>query len=85
MIYTLTVSSQGQIVIPSQVRKKLGIKSGDTLIASVTSSVGGPEIRLKPGSADWVRRLAGSATGVYGDVKDYVAQERRTWDNDTST
>ena len=80
MTYTLTVSSQGQVVIPNQMRKLAGIKPGDKLTASVSHTIGGLEIRLKPKSIDWVRRLAGTATGVYGDVNKYIDHERASWD-----
>lgn len=80
MIYTLTVSSQGQVLLPVQMRKIAGIRPGDKLTASVARTVGGVEIRLKPGSIDWVRRLAGTATGFYGDVDKYIEHERASWD-----
>ena len=80
MTYTLTVSSQGQIVIPATLRKLLDLKPGDKIIASTLKTVGGTEIRLKPGSIDWVRRLAGSAKGIYGDVNKYIEHERNSWD-----
>lgn len=80
MTYTLTVSSQGQVIIPSSLRKTVGIKPGDKLTASVYSSMGGLEIRLKPGSVDWIRRLAGTATGMYGNVDKYIEHERASWD-----
>lgn len=80
MTYTLTVSSQGQVIIPSHLRKAVGIKPGDKLTASVSNSMGSLEIRLKPGSIDWVRRLAGTATGLYGDVDKYIKHERTSWD-----
>lgn len=84
MTYTLTVSSQGQIIIPSRLRKTVGIKPGDKLTASVSNSMGSLEIRLKPGSADWIRRLAGSATGLYGDIDKYIERERASWDRSKS-
>lgn len=79
MTYTLTVSSQGQVVLPVQMRKLAGIRPGDKVMASISQTVGGIEIRLKPGSVDWVRRVAGTATGYYGDVDKYIDRERASW------
>ena len=67
-------------MIPAMFRKIAGFKPGDKIIASILQTVGGTEIRLKPGSVDWVRRLAGTAKGVYGDVEKYIEHERNSWD-----
>lgn len=61
-------------------RRELGIKPGEKVTATIVQTVGGAEIRIKPGSVDWVRRLAGSATGIYGDVDKYIEHERASWD-----
>ncbi len=42
---TLVVSGRGQITLPAQLRRRLGIKSGDVLILEDRGS----EIVLKPG------------------------------------
>lgn len=80
MTYTLTVSSQGQVVLPVRMRKIAGIRPGDKLTASISQTVSGVEIRIKPGSIDWVRRLAGTAMGFYGNVDKYIDHERASWD-----
>lgn len=80
MIYTLTVSSQGQVIIPSQIRKSTGIKPGSKLHLSVTQTPIGPQIRLTPEVSDWTKRFAGSATGLYGDINKYISNERNSWD-----
>ncbi|MCP9861509.1 MULTISPECIES: AbrB/MazE/SpoVT family DNA-binding domain-containing protein [unclassified Cyanobium] len=40
----LTVSSQGQITLPAEMRRHLGIEPGDAVIVEVC----GGELRLKP-------------------------------------
>ena len=49
-----TVSSKGQVVIPSDVRKKLGLTQGSTLRFLVEAD----SVRLLPAASD-VRRLKG--------------------------
>ncbi len=52
--YAATVSSKGQVVIPSDVRKKLGLTQGSVL----RFVEDGDNVRLLPAAAD-VRRLKG--------------------------
>lgn len=51
---TATVSSKGQVVIPADVRRKLGLTQGSTLRFRVE----GDSVRLLPAAGD-VRRLKG--------------------------
>lgn len=80
MNVTLTVSSQGQVVIPKKVRDRVGIKPGGKLLLTVTETATGPEIKLKPNPISWARRLAGTAKGIYGDVEEYIDKERNSWE-----
>ena len=36
----------------------------------------------KPNKINWTRRVAGIASGVYGDVDKYIEKERASWDKD---
>ena len=82
MTYVLTVSSQGQIVIPSKVRQAMGLAGGTKVklrldkTRRITSAV------IEPEKIDWVARTAGIAKGVYGDVDKYIENERKSWDKD---
>lgn len=52
-------TSKGQIVIPSALRKKYGIKAGTRIIVSDT----GDSIRLTPVTDQYLRSLQGSFAG----------------------
>jgi len=54
-MFTCTVTSKGQIVIPSQIRKRLNIKSGTKLYVQDT----GFEINMKPVTPDYLDAVAG--------------------------
>lgn len=79
MTYTLTVSSQGQIVIPSQVRKHLKIKPGDRIVLRSGDQGKIPVATIEP-TGSWSRRVAGIAKGVYGKAEEYIEKERKAWD-----
>lgn len=75
----LTVSSQGQIVIPSKARKLLGIKAGSKLRLKVTKGKI-PAATLTPKPENWVEFYAGLGKGLYGDVDKYIEKQRKSWD-----
>lgn len=79
MTYVLTVSSQGQIVIPSKVRQHLGIRPGNRVVIRSSSQGRIPVATIEP-STSWVKRVAGIAKGVYGKAEEYIEKERKTWD-----
>lgn len=79
MTYTLTVSSQGQILIPSLIRKHLGIAPGSQIKIRPTLQGRVPIATLEP-PVSWVDRVAGIAKGVYGKGEEYIQNERKTWD-----
>ena len=79
MTYTLTVSSQGQIVIPSRVRKHLGILPGSKVKIRPGKQGQTPIATLEPPTS-WVERVAGTATGMYGNVDKYIEDQRNSWD-----
>lgn len=72
------VSSKNQIVVPSVVRKKLGIKSGDYLLVSVWDQ--SITMILEPES--YVEALRGLHKEVWEgvDVEEYINQERDAWE-----
>ena len=80
MYTTLTLSSQGQIVIPSKVRKMIGVKPGDKLHLRVQKRRDTSVITIEPQTKSWVNRVTGVARGIYGNVDDYIRRERGLWD-----
>lgn len=84
MTYTLTVSSQGQIVIPSKVRQSMGLTGGEKVKLRLVKKTRVPTAVIEPDRTDWVKRTAGIAKGVYGDVDKYIERERESWDKGKS-
>lgn len=80
MTYTLTVSSQGQIIIPVDVRKLMGLKRGAKIKLRVEKTAPVPTVIIEPDKVNWVKRMAGIAKGAYGDVDKYIEHERASWD-----
>lgn len=79
MTYTLTLSSQGQVVIPSKARKKLGLKSGSKLLMSVVDKGVTPKAILEPQPESWVKKVTGLGRGLWGRGEEYVEKERNKW------
>lgn len=71
------VSSKFQIAVPSEVRRKLGIRAGDTLIIDVR----GEHAVLMREPEDWAGRFFGlhKETWEGVDMDDYVRGERAAW------
>lgn len=80
MTYTLTVSSQGQIVIPVNVRKIMGLGRGSKVKLRIDQKALVPTAVIEPDKIDWVKRMAGITKGAYGDVDKYIEHERASWD-----
>lgn len=70
----VTVSSKNQIVIPREVREKLGVKPGDKLIVVVHD--GEVIVMQKPKS--YPAAIRGLARGRY--PAGYLEKERDSWD-----
>jgi AbrB family looped-hinge helix DNA binding protein len=79
MTYTLTLSSQGQVVIPSQARKKLGLKPGSKLVLNLDAKSDTPKATLEPLPDSWTEYASGIGKGVWGNGEQYVNQQRKDW------
>lgn len=75
----LTLSSQGQVVIPIGARKLLGVVPGDKLRLRVVKRDAGSTLVLEPPTKSWTKRVAGVAQGLYGKGEEYVSTERDAW------
>lgn len=76
-MYTVKISSRGQIVIPAEARNNLNIKEGDTLSCYVEEG----KIILKTKSARIKKGIVDETFGILSDLdydlKEYVEQLRK--------
>jgi AbrB family looped-hinge helix DNA binding protein len=72
------LSTKGQIVIPMEVRRRMGLKAGARLVL-----VEGDREATLMTPHRYAERLRGAARGLYGrtraEVDAYVREERRAW------
>lgn len=69
-----TATSKGQIVIPSSIRRKLGIKEGTRIQIELKEQE--KEIVLKPITREYIHSLRGKFRGK-GLMKALMAEKRR--------
>lgn len=76
---SVKVSTKHQIVVPSAVRRQLGIKAGDRLEVRIE----GGDVVLHPRPAKASERLRGLGMGMYGDqgAVAFVRRLRDEWDD----
>jgi AbrB family looped-hinge helix DNA binding protein len=74
-VYTTTVSSRGQVVLPSHVRRKLGLRKG-MRINIVFGEESDGSIVLQPLRADAIRKVRGSLPGA-AEALDFLQEEKR--------
>lgn len=72
---TTTISSKGQITLPVEVLKQMGLASGTKLLVVPMSD--GVLLLRRPDSL--AEALGGATAGTYGDVESYVETERASW------
>ena len=71
------LSAKYQIVIPRDVRRRLGLEAGDGLLVEVR----GNTLVLVPRPRSYAKRLRGLHKEVWGkvDATAYVREERKGW------
>jgi AbrB family looped-hinge helix DNA binding protein len=74
MVMETTATSKGQIVIPSSIRRKLGIKEGTRI--QIELKEGENVIVLKPITREYIHSLRGKLRGK-GLMKALMAEKRR--------
>ena len=78
----ITLSSKGQVTIPVDILRRLGLKAGDKLIAELIDN----RIILLPQPESWTDYFGGSLKGVYGstveEIDRYIAEVRYGWEID---
>ncbi len=76
----LTVSSQGQITIPKNIRQNLGAVTGLRLLARLVKNITGYSLLLEPQPRSWAKSLAGTGRSLWGkNSQKYLTQARNTW------
>ena len=75
---SIRVSTKGQVVIPLEIRRSMGIKPGDRLII-----IGGNEAAVLMKARRYAESLRGIAGGIFGGTREeidaYVKGERQAW------
>lgn len=78
----ITLSSKGQVTIPVDILRRLGLKAGDKLIAELIDN----RIVLLPQPESWTDYFGGSLKGVYGstveEIDRYIVEVRHGWEID---
>jgi AbrB family looped-hinge helix DNA binding protein len=79
MSATVTLSSKGQIAIPSAARKALNLAPGHRLWVDVRDGV----LVVVPIGEDPIEQLSGLYAEIWEDVdaQEYVDQERDAWED----
>jgi len=73
---TATLSSKSQLVLPAEVRRKLGIRPGDRLIVELE----GDHAVIRKAPRSDVEALATYRSGIWRDYADEVEKARDGWD-----
>jgi len=72
------LSTKGQVVLPLDVRKRMGLKPGDRLVV-----VGEDDMATLMTPKRYAESLRGTGRGIYGksraEIDAYVRRERRAW------
>lgn len=74
---TAKLSSKSQIVVPAAVRRKLGLRPGDT----VEIDVEGDKATLRKAAASPTRQLIECASDAWAGYASELSRERSRWDD----
>jgi len=75
------MSKQYQTTIPSEIRKKLGVKPGNQLNWEISKNkLGMQYATITPETKNNLASLKGVAKDLYKNNKDYLNKERNSWD-----
>jgi hypothetical protein len=83
MTYTLPISSQNQVTLNGALRKYLDVTPKSIVVARPTILGSRKVIVLESPTKSWVARVAGIGKGMYGNVDEYIKNERNSWDRKT--
>lgn len=80
MTYPLPISSQNQVTLNRAILKYLEVASKSKVVATLTKLGSRKVVILEPPTKSWVDRVAGIGKGMYGNVDEYIKNERNSWD-----
>jgi len=81
MTTIVTISSQGQIILPKALRSAMKLKPGDKVRLRLESTAPVPQAVIEPTNIDWAKAVRGIAKGAYGPVPaKWLENERNSWD-----
>lgn len=77
MIKIVKLSSKYQVVIPKEVRKKLGFRAGDQLVVEVE----GGKVILRSRPKNYTNYMLGLGKKIWEGIEatEYVREERKSW------
>lgn len=80
-IQRTSLSSKNQTVIPSHVRKTLGLQSGDKLMWSIVYKGTKPTVIAEPEPKSWSQKARGLGKHLWDDVdiSTYISNLRNEW------
>ncbi len=78
-----TLSRKYQTVIPSQIRRLLQLKAGDTIIWQITQYKNQTQAIASPKPQKWTEYTRGLGKSIWKDVniEDYIRKLRSEWQN----
>lgn len=79
MTVTLTLSSQGQVVIPVDVRRVMGLKAGSKVTLTVSQQKPIPTAIMQPMPDSWTKHVRGIGKNIWGKGEEYIDKERSSW------
>lgn len=80
MSYEATVTSKGQITIPKEIRDRLDIEEGETVLFRFDEEGGLRLVVVPDDPMERIERVRERAEGVEFDVQALLDRERAEWD-----
>lgn len=63
-----------------KVHQERNLVNGKKVVPPLVKEARSSVPAAKPDKIDWVRRVAGIASGIYGNAEEYIEKERASWD-----
>ena len=73
------IGPKNQVVIPLEIRKQKGIRPGDSLMWEIREDTGEITVLVRPNNFSSHMRGLGKEVWRGIDVKEYVKEQRKSW------